>query len=204
MPTDGAHATPTEAGGTSPLDPMAILMSGVMPQTSSGLDPRQHDRNRATASSRRQHRALTRVTVRRSLAQDSKALYALVLDIESYPLFVPGCARVRVLSRREIAPGRMEIVSRMTVGVLPLQMTYANCTSADRDGKLIRVTSADGPLRHLHVLWRFEPLGPERTLIILDVTYEFRNPIVAALAASAFERLFAQLVDAFGRRALGR
>jgi len=141
------------------------------------------------------------VTIRKSVAHEWDALFALVLDVERYPQFVPGCARVRVLGRHEPAPGRVAIDSRMTVGALPLQFSYANRTDADRPARRIAVVSTDGPLRHLHVTWRFEPRGRSRTEIGFAASYEFRNPIVAALASGALERLFGQIVDAFERRA---
>ncbi len=128
-------------------------------------------------------------------------LFRLVLDVERYPEFVPGCARVRVLSRQQATSGCTEIVSRMTVGVLPLQVGYTNRTRADPDAKRIIVMSSDRPLRHLHVVWRFQPLAAGHTLVLLDACYDFRSPILAVLAERMFERLFGRLLDAFERRA---
>jgi coenzyme Q-binding protein COQ10 len=141
------------------------------------------------------------VTIRKSVGHDWEALFALVLDLERYPRFVPGCARVRVLARRELAPGRVEIVSRMTVGVPPLQFSYTNRTEADHAARRVRVVSTDGPLRHLLVEWRFEPRERAVTEIGFAANYEFRNPVVTALASGALEQLFGQIVDAFERRA---
>jgi ribosome-associated toxin RatA of RatAB toxin-antitoxin module len=63
------------------------------------------------------------------------------------------------------------------------------------------VDSTDGPLRNLHVTWQFEPCGPARSAIAFSADYEFRNPIVARLAAGAFEALFRRTIDAFEQRA---
>lgn len=141
------------------------------------------------------------VTIRKNLGHPWTDLFPLVLDIERYPQFVPGCTRVSVLSRQEAKAGRIEIVSRMTVGLLPVQISYTNLTVADQSARRISVESTDGPLRHLHVLWRFEPAGDSRTLIAFTASYQFRNPIVAHLADSAFGALFGQIVDAFEHRA---
>jgi coenzyme Q-binding protein COQ10 len=141
------------------------------------------------------------VTIRKSIGHDWEHVFALVQDVERYPRFVPGCARVRVLSRHDAAPGVVEIGSRMTVGLPPLQFGYTNLTRADRPARRIAVASTDGPLRHLQVLWRFEPRGVRHTEIAFSASYEFRSPILAALATGVFERLFGQIVDAFERRA---
>jgi coenzyme Q-binding protein COQ10 len=146
-------------------------------------------------------RPMSFVAIRKSVGHDWDEMFALVLDLERYPRFVPGCTRVRLLSRHDPGPGIVEIVSRMTVGVPPLQLAYTNITRADRSARRIAVAATDGPLRHLQVLWRFEPRDVGRSEIAFSASYEFRSPILAALAAGAFERLFGQIVDAFERRA---
>jgi coenzyme Q-binding protein COQ10 len=141
------------------------------------------------------------IGIRRTVDQDWATMFALVLDIERYPQFVPGCTREQILGRREISPGCTEIISRMTVGVPPLQFGYTNRTLGDRDARRITVDSTDGPLRSLHVVWQFEPCNPVRTDIGFTADYEFHNPVVARLAAGAFESLFRRTIDAFERRA---
>jgi coenzyme Q-binding protein COQ10 len=128
-------------------------------------------------------------------------MFALVMDIERYPQFVPGCTNEHVQSRRETGAGCTEIISRMTVGVPPMQFGYTNRTLGDPEARRITVDSTDGPLRKLHVTWQFEPRGPARSEIVFNAEYEFHNPIVARLASGAFESLFRRIVDAFERRA---
>jgi coenzyme Q-binding protein COQ10 len=128
-------------------------------------------------------------------------MFALVMDIERYPQFVPGCTNEQVRSRSEIGPGCTEIISRMTVGIPPMQFGYTNRTRGDLEARRITVDSTDGPLRNLHVTWQFEPHGPSRSEIVFDAEYEFHNPVVARLASGAFESLFRRIVDAFERRA---
>ncbi len=141
------------------------------------------------------------ITLRKPLAHPWQDMFALVLDIERYPQFVPGCARVQVLQRHHPDNGPIEIVSRMTVGVLPLQIGYTNVTRADRTERWISVDSTDGPMRHLHALWRFDPLDPRSTRVSFGVSYDFRNPVIARLASGAFESMFARIIDAFEHRA---
>jgi coenzyme Q-binding protein COQ10 len=141
------------------------------------------------------------VAVYRRVSHPWLVLFDLVLDVESYPRFVPGCTDDRVLHRRDVSPGRTEIVSRMTVGRPPLQFSYTNRTLADRETKRISVASNDGPLRLLNVLWRFVPLDLGRTEIAFTACHEFRSAIVASLAAGLLETLFSRIVEAFEHRA---
>jgi coenzyme Q-binding protein COQ10 len=141
------------------------------------------------------------IAIHRTVGEDWADMFALVLDIERYPQFVPGCTREQIYARREIRPGCTEIISRMTVGLPPLQFGYTNRTLGDREARRITVDSTDGPLRNLQVTWQFDPLGPARTRIDFSASYEFHNPIVARLATGAFESLFRRTIDAFERRA---
>jgi coenzyme Q-binding protein COQ10 len=141
------------------------------------------------------------IAIHRTVGHDWADMFALVLDIERYPQFVPGCTHDQIYARRELRPGCTEIISRMTVGIPPMQFGYTNRTLGDRQVRRITVDSTDGPLRNLHVTWQFEPCGPARSEIAFTADYEFRNPIVARLAAGAFESLFRRTIDAFEQRA---
>jgi coenzyme Q-binding protein COQ10 len=128
-------------------------------------------------------------------------LFGLVADLESYPKFVPCCQATHVLSRKGHGTDKTLIVSRMTVGISALHVSYANRTLADLRERRITVESADGPLRHLCVLWDFTPVGDEVTDVSFKVSYEFSSPMLAVLASGIFESMFRQIIDAFEERA---
>jgi len=127
-------------------------------------------------------------------------LYGLVLDLERYPDFVPRCRAVKLYSRKPDGACTV-IVSRMTVGVAGFEVGYANRTIGDAVARRITVTALDGPLRHLNVLWTFEPDGEEWTRVGFSVDYAFESPILAALASHAFDAMFGEILAAFERRA---
>ena len=128
-------------------------------------------------------------------------LFELVLDVESYPDFVPHCRDVRLLSRKNDGPGRTIIVSRMTVGLAVFEVSYANRTVGDAAGRRIEVESIDGPLRYLQVVWQFQPTDDEHTKVEFSVSYEFDNPLLAGLASGIFASMFGEIVNAFEQRA---
>jgi len=128
-------------------------------------------------------------------------LFNLVLDVSSYPEFVPHCREVRLLSRRMEEPGTTIIVSRMTVGYSAFELGYANRTTADPSGRKISVEALDGPLRYLSAVWSFEPRDEEHTLLHFSANYEFNNPVLAAVASHVFAAMFGEILNAFERRA---
>ena len=128
-------------------------------------------------------------------------LFNLVLDVESYPAFVPHCRQVRLLSRRAESPTSTVIVSRMTVGFAALEVSYANRTNGDVATRTIEVEAIDGPFRHLTAAWRFTPDGDDRTEVDFSVSFEFSSRILAAVASRVVSSMFGEMVDAFERRA---
>ncbi len=129
-------------------------------------------------------------------------LFNLVLDVKSYPEFVPHCREVRLLSRKMEEPGMTIIVSRMTVGFSAFEVGYANRTTADATGRKISVEALDGPLQYLSAVWSFEPRDENHTQVHFSVTYEFSNPVFAAVASRVFAAMFGEILDAFERRAI--
>jgi coenzyme Q-binding protein COQ10 len=128
-------------------------------------------------------------------------LFNRVLDVKSYPEFVPRCRKVRLLSRRMTEPGVTIIVSRMTVGFSAFEVSYANRTTADRVGRRVSIEALDGPLRFLNAVWRFEPRDEDHTQLHFLVNYEFSNPLLAAVASRVFGAMFGEILNAFERRA---
>ena len=128
-------------------------------------------------------------------------LFDLVLDVKSYPEFVPHCRAVKMLSRKVQEPGRTIIVSRMTVGFLAFQIDYANRTTGDEIAHRISVEAIDGPMRYLRVGWEFEAVNEDHTQLHFSVDYEFNNPVMGAVASRVFNAMFGEILNAFERRA---
>lgn len=149
----------------------------------------------------RDEQGTRRVMASRRLHHRWNDLYDLVLDLERYPAFVPGCRAVKIYSRVAAPAARTVIVSRMTVGVAGFDVSYANRTTGDALARRIEVKALDGPLRRLDVLWTFEPDGEEWTKVGFFVDYAFDSAILSAVASRAFAAMFGEILAAFERRA---
>jgi ribosome-associated toxin RatA of RatAB toxin-antitoxin module len=106
-----------------------------------------------------------------------------------------------IFSPTHVGAGVTIIVSRMTVGLLAFEVGYSNRTTGDLFGRRISVEALDGPTRYLNACWRFEPRDEGHTRVHFCVSYEFRNPLVAVVASRVFTAMFAEIIDAFERRA---
>ena len=128
-------------------------------------------------------------------------LFGLVLNLEDYPSFVPHCRAVKIIRRSLDTTGRTVIVSRMSVGVSALQVSYVNRTIGDPVARRIDVQALDGPFRRLAVVWRFEPLEERRTRVDFAVDYEFDNLVLAAVASGLLDSMFNAIMNSFEQRA---
>jgi coenzyme Q-binding protein COQ10 len=144
---------------------------------------------------------MNRISTHRRVRHPWSHLFDLVVDLERYPEFVPYCQKVHVLARRNQGPDKRMIVSRMTVGVSAIRVSYVNRTVAAREERRITVDAADGPLQSLRCLWQFTPDGDEWTEVSFKAAYKFSNPVLAMTASRMFDATLRQTLDAFARRA---
>ena len=127
-------------------------------------------------------------------------MFALVADVERYPEFVPLCENLVVRERRERA-GRTMLTADMAVGFKAVHETFTSRVILDRENREIRAAYVDGPFKHLDNRWRFEPTGPDSSIVHFAIDYEFRSRMLAMLMGSQFDRAFRRFTAAFEVRA---
>jgi len=137
------------------------------------------------------------VTVERQaiVPYTAQRMYALVEDVESYPLFLPWCGGVEVASR----------TSRRTVATIHVDFLcfqeVATTENRLRPGERIQMALVRGPFRDLAGEWRFRPLGAAGCRVELSLSYQFATPLLGTLMGPVFDHIANTFVDAFVRRA---
>jgi ribosome-associated toxin RatA of RatAB toxin-antitoxin module len=138
--------------------------------------------------------------VRRSalVAQPPQRMFALINDIESYPLFLPWCTSAQVQSRSE-----REIIASISVrrGALNAQFTTRNELTANRH---IAMRLVSGPFRILEGDWTLAPVevpGQPGCRVDLWLRFAFANRLTGMVFEPLFEQTVVSLVDAFVARA---
>jgi coenzyme Q-binding protein COQ10 len=136
----------------------------------------------------------------RSLPYTPAQLYALVLDIERYPEFLPWCRAARIVSREadgaflgELMVSFSHLTERYTSRVTPL------APSNGSEGR-IDVALVSGPFHYLNNHWRFVPHG-DGCEIHLDLDFKFKSKLLNSLIGSLFGRACEKMVGAFTARA---
>lgn len=137
------------------------------------------------------------ITVERQalVSYSAQRMYALVEDIESYPLFLPWCSRTEVAARRTDCA-----VATIHVDFRGVQQAFTTENRME-PGERIRMALMRGPFRSLEGEWRFRRLAAAGCRVELALAYELASPLVGRLVGPVFDHIANTFVDAFVRRA---
>lgn len=132
----------------------------------------------------------------RILPYTAERMFAIVADVEKYPEFLPWVTGMCVLGRESDNAFRAE----MAVGFAGISERYTSHVVLDPAARTIDVVQIEGPFRILENHWRFRPEG-EGCRVDFSIAFEFRNPVLNAVAGKAFERVLMRMSHAFEARA---
>jgi coenzyme Q-binding protein COQ10 len=121
-------------------------------------------------------------------------LFALVSDVESYPIFMPGCLSARIIDKNA-STWRVDNV----YGVGPIRRHFLSIAELDPP-RAIDISSKDGLWRDFHMSWRFEPSG-SGCRVSCTSSAEFRSPVLGALARISEPEMEDRIIAAFEARA---
>jgi coenzyme Q-binding protein COQ10 len=131
----------------------------------------------------------------RNLPYPPDQLFDLVADVESYKLFLPWVAAVRIRSDSPTL-----VVADLVVGFGAIKETFTSRVEKQRP-LAIATDYIDGPLKYLHNSWKFRPDGKGGTDLDFCVDFAFRSRIFESLAGQMFDRALRRMINAFEARA---
>ena len=123
-------------------------------------------------------------------------MYDLVTAVHHYPDFLPWCHEAQVLADH---PDGVTAAIGLRVAGISQRFTTRNTHQAPHQVSLALV---DGPFNHLQGQWRFDPLDDGRACkVSLHLTYQIASGKLAAWLTPVFDKIAANLVQAFVERA---
>lgn len=125
----------------------------------------------------------------------AEEMYALVADIESYGRFLPWCGGARILDRKPDA-----VTASIDIAYRGVRKTFTTRNHLV-PGRQMELDLVDGPFRHLHGHWRFEPLDEHACKVSLDLNFDFSNRVLQLAVGPVFSSIAGSLVDNFRERA---
>ena len=136
-------------------------------------------------------------TIKRSalLPYPAERVYALVVDIESYPHYMDGCVGAVILKRE---PGLIE--ARLDLARAGIQQSFAT-RNLLREHELIELELLEGPFESFRGCWQFQRLGDLACKVSLDLEFSLNNSVLGVAATRLFDSVTSSLVDSLARRA---
>lgn len=107
-------------------------------------------------------------------------IYALLMDVENFPAYVPYIRAARVVSQSGLVS-----VAQVTVGVPGLHFTY-RCEITETPFEKISIRDLSGPFDYLRCEMLFEALDANRTRVTYRFDSRFRSRLMNAVADPVF------------------
>ena len=142
---------------------------------------------------------MPKASVKRSIECKKEQLIDLVLDIKSYPEFVPFCLDAKVYEK-SVQGDFTLIIADLTIGKGPFKDTYKSDVKFNKKEDSIYVTNLDGPLKHLENKWHFKEHN-KNTEVSFDVDFELKNKFLNIVMTKSFQYGLEKIADAFQKRA---
>ena len=124
-------------------------------------------------------------------------LFKIVLDIESYPEYIPWCTKMVINQRK-----KNEIYADMYVKYkFILTQKFGSHIKFDKNNLTIETSYIEGPLTDLTTKWKFEEIDKKKSKIFFDVNFEFKNYIHQKVAETFYPLIETKMIDSFKKRA---
>ena len=122
-------------------------------------------------------------------------MYALVRDVEAYPLFLPWCHAAEVHIRES---DFIEASLELSRGRIRKRFRTRNVL---RENEFLGIELVGGPFRHMSGGWTFQQLGDAGCKVWLTLEFEFESRATDVIFGRFFEHTCNTLVDSFTRQA---
>ena len=131
------------------------------------------------------------------IKKKEKKLFNIVIDIESYPEYIPWCTRMVINERKD-----SEIHADMYVQYkFILAQKFGSHVKFNLNNLTIETQYIEGPLKDLTTNWQFEEINNNKSKIIFNVNFEFKNFIHQKVAETFYPLIENKMISSFKKRA---
>ncbi len=132
---------------------------------------------------------------KRSVPYTPAQMYALVADVESYPVFLPWCLGCEIKERNGDS-----MKADLIVGTKAFQDRFTSIVNFEAP-RAIRVEYGGGPLAHLRNEWTFAETENGGCELSFFVDFAPRSRLIGVMIDVFFDKAFRKMAAAFEKRA---
>ena len=126
----------------------------------------------------------------------AKQLYEIVIDVESYPEFLPWCLSSRIVKKLD----DNNFDAELTVGYKAIDEKYISRIKAEYEKKIIS-KAISGPFKSLDSSWYFKNIDKKQCRVDFMIEYQFKSFFLDKVMGSLFKKATIKMLDAFELRA---
>jgi coenzyme Q-binding protein COQ10 len=126
----------------------------------------------------------------------AEQMYNIVVDVESYPKFLPWCGKARVWDQKD-----NQFMAEMSVSFKGIRETFQTLDIVEPNKK-IEINLKSGPFQFLASTWHFHPIGDDRTKVEFFIDFRFSSRMKEMIMGPVFTQVSKQMISAFRKRAI--
>ena len=138
---------------------------------------------------------MIKFSTRKLLPYTSLQIYNLVLDIDSYPDFLPWCVSAKIVNNN-----KKEFKADLEIGINLIREKFTSEVVTIYPRKIVS-NSIAGPFRVLKNEWNFKEVKYNLCEVQLNIEFEFNSIILQKLIGKIFEKSTKTMIEAFESRA---
>ena len=127
---------------------------------------------------------------------NARQLYEIVIDVESYPEFLPWCLSSRIVKKDD----DNNFDAELTVGYKAIDEKYISRIKAEYEKKIIS-KAISGPFKSLDSSWYFKNIDKKQCRVDFMIEYQFKSFFLDKVMGSLFKKATIKMLDAFELRA---
>jgi coenzyme Q-binding protein COQ10 len=143
---------------------------------------------------------MSQASIKKIIPCKKKDLISMVLDIKSYPEFVPWCLEGNIHNIKE-SVDLIEIKADLKVGKKFLNERYTSLVVYHKNKDKIIVTNLDGPLKYLKNEWKFKEINGN-TELEFYIDFKLKNNLLNMIMSKSFDFGLEKIAKAFELRAI--
>jgi coenzyme Q-binding protein COQ10 len=146
---------------------------------------------------------MSKHSIKRSMDYSARQLFDIAADVDSYKKFLPLVRASRAYDVRRDENGRKTFKGELLIQYVKLGIRESFTSEITADPILLTVESrsAQGPVEHLHSVWRFTDKPGGGCDIEFSVDYKLKRRAIQFLISGMFDMLARKIHSAFEARA---
>ena len=141
-----------------------------------------------------------RITIEKIVPFSAKEMFDLIMDVESYPEFLPWCKDAKIIETHK----DKDIIADLYINFKAIHKKYTSKIVINHISKNeceVFVRAIEGPFKKLETYWHFKNLNNQESKIYFDIDFEFRSKILSSMLNFIFKKAKMKMVESFEERA---